>query len=524
MTKNWKKVLTASLAVAMLAGSLAGCGSKTASIDPENPVINVMTKAFNPEPAAADSPVMQALEEYLGVDLNFTWVPSSNYDEKVTAAMGSGEYPHIMLVGSRSSSVIQNCRSGSFWDITDIVTDASKYPNLAQMSEEIKHNYSVDGKVYGVYRGRELGRAGVTIRQDWLEKLGLSTPTTVDEFYNVLKQFTEGDPDGNGKKDTYGMIITNYLTGPLDNLAIWMGSPNQWGVDTEGKLAPDYMFQGYKDALDFLRKCYSEGLINKDMATMSSDDWNEQFLSGQAGVIIDVADRARRVAQNLLGINPNAKVGVFGYVKKDADSEPKTLPTTGYDGFYVFPKAAVPTEEDLDICLTVLDKACDMEAADLCNYGILDRNYTVEEPGHFAVKKDDAALTKEYADLNQFAPGFITYEDGLQTKYDTDVAEKVQEVYEENRLYTVANPAEPYVSDTYSTKGPQLDAIINEANTKYICGQISEAEWYAQRDRWLQQGGQQVIDETNAAFEADTSVDKAEVAEQAAQAVMANPQ
>ena len=41
---------------------------------------------------------------------------------------------------------------------------------------------------------------GPTIRQDWLDKLGLSMPTTVDEWYNVLKAF-RADPNGNGKAD-----------------------------------------------------------------------------------------------------------------------------------------------------------------------------------------------------------------------------------------------------------------------------------------------------------------------------------
>ena len=132
MTQTWKKIATVSLAAVMLTGSLAGCGQKAVSIDKENPSINVMTKAYNTESASPDSPVLQKLEEFLGTKLNITWVPSTSYDEKVTAAMGSGEYPQVMLVGSRSSSVIQNSRAGTFWDITDKLTDAEKFPNLAQ--------------------------------------------------------------------------------------------------------------------------------------------------------------------------------------------------------------------------------------------------------------------------------------------------------------------------------------------------------------------------------------------------------
>lgn len=506
MTNTWKKVIASSLTAVLAAGMLAGCGGGSGAIDPENPSITVMTKAFNADSAGPDSPVTKALEEFLGTKLNIQWIPSTGYDEKVTAAMGSGEYPHVMLVGTRSSSVIQNSRAGTFWDVTDKLTDSAKFPNLSQANPMINHNISIDGKVYGVYRARTFGRAGVTIRKDWLDNVGLGVPTTIDEFYNVLKAFKEQDPDKNGQNDTFGMIVTNYLDGPLNNIAVWMGAHNKWGVNAEtGELEPAFMGQEWIDALDFMKKCYAEGLINQDMATYSSDDWNEQFLQSKAGVIIDVADRARRVAQNMQEAVPEANVDVFGYVKKDAASDARTLPTTGYDGYYVFPKKAVSSEEDLDFVLGVMDKCNEQEALTLMNYGIEGTHYNLDENGCVA-KVEEESLKKEYNDLNQFATGIIATE--LKTAYTVDIAKKVEDVYKENENWAVANPTEPYVSDTYSTKGPQLDAIMSEANTKYIVGQITLDEWKAQRDRWMSQGGADVIKEMNEAYQADESIQK----------------
>ena len=51
--------------------------------------------------------------------------------------------------------------------------------------------------------------------KDWLDKLGLEQPKTIDDFYNVPKAFKEQDPDGNGANDTYGMIVTDYLNDSL---------------------------------------------------------------------------------------------------------------------------------------------------------------------------------------------------------------------------------------------------------------------------------------------------------------------
>jgi putative aldouronate transport system substrate-binding protein len=496
MTKL-KRILTVGCAVALLTTGLAGCKSGSSSIDPENPVVTVMTSSSQPEPASADSPVIAVLEQYLGTKLSINFIPASGYDEKVTATMGSGEYPMVMLVGSKTASIIQNARGGTFWEITDKIKDASKYPNLAQSNDMVLNNISIDGKIYGVYRARTLGRSGMCIREDWVENVGLEMPTTIDEFYEVLKAFKEKDPDGNGQDDTFGMIMTTAST-TLDAVAIWFGAPNGWGESDDGTLQPDFMFDEYLDALKFLRKLYSEELINQDFATYDGTKWDEQFLSSKAGVIIDVADRSRRIAENMVASTPQAKVGVLGYLKRDENTEPKTLPTSGWKGFYVFPKQALPEESDLEFVLKVMDKANNQEALDLMNFGIKGKHYEIDEDG-YAVISSDASIAKEYADLNQFATGIIETE--LKKRYSTDVAEKADLVMKDNEKYLVSNPAEPLVSNTYSRKGPQLDEIMSAADTNFIIGRIDEAAYKAEIERWKQQGGNDYVKEINEEYE-----------------------
>ena len=38
------------------------------------------------------------------------------------------------------------------------------------------------------------------IRTDWLEKLNLDVPTTMDEVMNMIDQFVNADFDGNARK------------------------------------------------------------------------------------------------------------------------------------------------------------------------------------------------------------------------------------------------------------------------------------------------------------------------------------
>lgn len=496
MTKL-KRILTMGCAVALLTTGLAGCnGGSGKGINMDDPEITIMTSASQPESASEGSPVIEALEQYLGTKLKISFIPASGYDEKVTAAMGSGEYPMVMLVGTKTASIIQNARAGTFWEITDIFKDSDKYPNLAKSNEIVLNNISIDGKVYGIYRARTLGRSGMCIREDWLEKLGMSMPTTIDEFYEVLKAFKEKDPDGNGTDDTFGMIMTTSPT-TLQALAIWFGAPNGWGEAADGTLQPDFTFDEYMECLKFLRKCYEEELINQDFATYDGAKWDEQFLSSRAGVIIDVADRSRRIAENMASSVPQAKVGVIGYLKQNATAEPKTLPTSGWKGFYVFPKAALPDESDLDFVLDKMDRMNDIEALNLMNFGIKGKHYEVDADG-YAVISDDKSLAKEYSDLNQVATSII--DSPLKKRYSTDVAEKADVVMKDNEKYIVSNPAEPLVSDTYSKKGPQLDEIMSTAKTSFIVGKLDEVAYKAEIDRWKQQGGNDYIDEINKAY------------------------
>jgi hypothetical protein len=54
---------------------------------------------------------------------------------------------------------------------------------------------------------------GYIVRQDWLDKVGLSltgdNSVTLDPFTEIMKRFTLNDPDGNGQNDTYGFTAAS---------------------------------------------------------------------------------------------------------------------------------------------------------------------------------------------------------------------------------------------------------------------------------------------------------------------------
>ena len=86
-------------------------------------------------------------------------------------------------------------------------------------------------------------RTGLFIRKEWLDKLNLQMPKTLDDLLNVAKAFTFRDPDGDGKVDTYGFgaafDATTYSQGLGNDFAPIYGAfglPGPWDFTTPGKL------------------------------------------------------------------------------------------------------------------------------------------------------------------------------------------------------------------------------------------------------------------------------------------------
>ena len=118
------------------------------------------------------------------------------------------------------------------------------------------------------------------INQDWLDKLGLEKPTTIEELYDVLVAFRDGDPNGNGKHDE--IPLTGRITGagssssvdPMNYLLNAFTYYNSFTYFTAKDHVLDAPFksQEYRDALIFINKLYNEGLISQLTWTQSSSE------------------------------------------------------------------------------------------------------------------------------------------------------------------------------------------------------------------------------------------------------------
>ncbi|MEK3883741.1 extracellular solute-binding protein [Paenibacillus sp. PL2-23] len=510
--RKWKGLLAPACTMFLAASLLAGCAGNNAAPEQSSPspsanagnapkedapaepyAMKLMVLSLSPDNPEKDNAFQKAIEEHTNTKLDITWVPQDTYDEKTNLMMASGEMPDLMYVKSmKSSSILNAVKAGAFWEIGPYLKD---YPNLSQANEGILRNLGIDGKVYAVYKHSAPAQVGVTYRKDWLDQLGMTEPTTPDEFYEMLKAFKEKDPDQNGKDDTYGLIYwkEDYLS-MFRIIANWFGSPNIWGEDESGNLTPDFVTEEYMTALNFMKKLYDDKLINQDFAVVANSKANEMFLAGEGGSMLSSLNNpAAWVASGKT--KPEAVLDAFSTL--EAGFGPRARAGSGYLGVYMIPKKSVPNEEELHKVLKFMDQMNDKEMQNLLEYGIEGTHYKVEDGK--ALITDNELLQKQLLDYKQLQVKVamnLTPPGGL-----LPIQQKVADLKEANEKVAVYDLAQPFDSDTYTKQGQQLDSMRYDMMVKYVMGHIDAAGYQAEVEKWRNAGGNAVIEELNEQYQ-----------------------
>jgi putative aldouronate transport system substrate-binding protein len=446
------------------------------------------------EVPAKGNPMEQALAKYTNTNLSFQWIPTSGYDEKINVMIASGELPKLVKV-SYVPTIISAMQADQFWELGPHLKN---YKNLAAQDETYYNNIKVDGKLYGIPVFRGVGRAVMQYRKDWFDETGLKVPKTLDEWYNVLKAVADGDPDKNGKKDTYGLMLdkayNQNVSSTLTRLSVMQGGPNKWKVDDQGNFTPEFMTDEFNNTLKLFKRLYDEKLINQDFAVTDAQTIDKAYESGRVALRIS-GGNAQSMQTNLVKVVPTA---LMDAVPLEGPQGIRVPAENGNAGILAIPKSSVKTEAEMKRILTFLDQLLDKEMVYLINKGIEGKHYKVE--GDFTVQLDkdaDAKEVKPYRDT--LIQRGETYNMDKPMK-QTDLFLKNNKIVAENDKYAVANPALTLISTTFTERGSELELMITDAETKFIMGKIDEAGWKAEVDKWKKAGGEKLMEEYKAAY------------------------
>lgn len=207
--------------------------------------------------------------------------PASDYDQKVLTALGSGAKYDLIEV-SDLAKLNTFISQGVVTDLTDFVQSSPVLsdPTVIPTAEwdQLK---GPDGKIYGVF-SKFQGATMPIVRKDWLTKLNLQEPKTLDELYNVLKAFKEDDPDGDGKTDTYGLSTSGLYD--IQGIMSAAGLKYRY-VMKDGKRTIPYASDAAIPMYEWFAKLVKEGIMDPNFITNDTAKMRNLFLTDRVGMI-----------------------------------------------------------------------------------------------------------------------------------------------------------------------------------------------------------------------------------------------
>lgn len=392
-------------------------------------------------------------------DVEFVAIPRFESKQKFNTLFASGDAPDVINefdTGYRDQLYSQK----QLLPLEDLIKQHA--PNYSKMLEKYPIMRQIgtkpDGKLYEVGRVSPSSvQIALFIRTDWLKKLSLQIPKTLDELLVVAKAFTEKDPDGNGKKDTYG-----YSLAYLGDESIDAMFGNTMFIQ-DGKLVEDDARM--KAAVSFKKRLFEEGVVDRDYLTdKNGEKAKKDFLSGKLGIY--VADNANvDLLTALRGANSAATIAPMLLPKTDFGqytfrmSNPLQMTTVVYAGSKD-PVAAVKT----------IDFMMAEPTWKMIRFGTENVHWKNDELGcPRAINPDLRKIEINYnTDLNMMATTIDSKEICNLPVVNKEIpyAEEWSVIRKETRdLYE--NPAVPLYTFTHSEHMPTLPADLLKINNDW---------------------------------------------------------
>ncbi|MCZ8511098.1 extracellular solute-binding protein [Paenibacillus filicis] len=480
--KTMVKKMTVIVTAVGLAATLAACGNTTtdgkpaaggASSKPAVPTdISVTTLAFAAAPTG-ELEAVKKLNEKFNVNLKLSWIPSNTITEKLNALLASRDLPDVLFLEdfNYTPAFLNAVDQGAFWDLTPYVKN---YPNLAKYPDNVYKNASVKGKLYSLPRVRPLdGHEALIIRKDWLDKLGLQAPKTMDELSKVMEAFTKGDPDGNSKADTYGIALSG-SPGPAGYVLSMFGAGTKW-KEENGSLTPYWWTPQAKEALAFWSKAYKAGTILPDMPVLKNGQIKDMIVQGKAGIAIGNVYDAYKWNQDLQKANPKANLVAYE-LPKAPDGKAYYEQASGFYGQFLINKKSVD-EAKLKKILEVYDYTATEEGYNLAGYGIKDTDYTLKPDG--SIEQTEEGKKKGYGGDTtvQWLTGYFDkYNRAKVPGMPTDVLEQNKKLID--AITSIPDPTYGVAkSAPFKEKGADWDKKINDMQVNVIIGKNSLEDW-----------------------------------------------
>lgn len=508
-----KRNLLAILSISLVISMFTGCNTKkveqvdkqnTSNVSGSEDDMNqhykytiMQGKQFD---VVAGNSVEQFLNEKFNATFEFMLVPrgqnNADYNSKLNLLIASGDIPDLIQLTNLEIEK-RMVDQGLLIPLDELVEKYGgemKKIRPAETWEPFKFN----GKLYSVPNQFNNVTAIPIIRKDWLDKLGLAMPKTIEEYENVIKAFTEKDPDGNGKNDTYGISGSNQpAIESFSQAFAYEGVATDGWTIKDGALVYTPTLPEVKSALKRINTWFRNGWVDPQFPIYTRDKFEEVIGQGKFGSYtydLQRLDPAFDIGlKTLYGKDKNAKfIGYEPVMSKGG----KQLIFRGDTRSTGYTMAISNKTKNPARLMKLMNYAASEEGYLKIRYGEKDVNYTLDEKGTLKYingwddvnKRTQAGFSIQYSNLFR------------REQLDRTASKEVWDAYNISDKLGIPNSPIYTSTPTMLTSSTVLGQLRDDYYVKMVTAKNSEDvdklfdEFVA---KWKSGGGEAITKEIN---------------------------
>ncbi|GHU66440.1 hypothetical protein FACS1894184_04420 [Clostridia bacterium] len=326
--KQFTRLLSLLLAALVMVAAFGGVTVSAESAYPEylnldgyRPIVkdgSVTLSVLVRRDTIANSPIedqwmVHFIQDVLGIKLDIEETFPDTYLERKNLMFAANDLKDFMFNPGLTAGefVTYGMVEHMLLPISDYLTEELT-PNilktLADVPQSLPYNTLPDGKMYSLSNyeesfpgyGDTISYTRVWINTPWLEQVGLGTPTSLNEWLDMLRAFKTIDPASVGTPEVIPFIRTmayerEFLFFPAFG---WIGGGDD-GVDaaidvnTKQVVIPASE-PNFAEYLKFMHTMYAEGLLHPDYFTMDRPTARALLAEGAAGAMAESAPYVSR--------------------------------------------------------------------------------------------------------------------------------------------------------------------------------------------------------------------------------------
>ena len=454
-----------------------------------------MTYTIVPNAALDDNPAWQEVNRQVGANLKMQLTPFADYNARLQTVLAGNDLPDVVFVQGLQPEQAQLMAS-KFADLTPHLSgDAVKaYPNLANLSTISWKSTLFNNAIYAVPTAYMRFFWMLWARQELLDDIGATLPTTADELKRVL--IAVNSPQS-GR-----YAIASHVNNAFDiwnasggMYAAMFGAPNQW-AESGGKFTRTFETEQFKAAVGFARDLFAAGLYSPDSLTYNILSKRTNFAAGKFafefdGMTIDLWNQARKT-------NPATKL-----------RQPVPPPGDGSQGHYWYgngafgitaiKKASDDRVKEILRIMNYLAAPIGSEEYLLLHYGIKGTDYDFDARGN------PTLTARGQADVMPWGAGTVTVPNPPQILFNPEDPEFARVIQGDQKLMDAVGVADPSVglySNTNAARGSLQNQAMLDGLTEIVKGTQPLSALDTLVADWRKNGGDQSRAEFEQAFAA----------------------